>query len=309
MNRAVTLLGPQRRPSVQLVARTLDPDVPVATVTAGWQERESNDAELDELLGGRTMNLGLHGRWLDVHERDREYAHAERDHDAALDELRTLYLSALDHALLAAHAAGHARESRPRFGAAAFNDAVEVLRLVDHQHIARLRDAQQAFYAAWRPEERPVIGHHREEVRRILGETQAVVIAGGHVGELLRVLHLFCVEPHLPHHVIAWSAGAMALSERVVLFHDYVPHGGAQTEVYSDGLGVVRGLVPLPHMRRRLRVDDPVRMSVLARRFAPDRCVVLDDGVRLPLTDAGSPPPDARVLGNDGQVVEAGSAA
>ena len=309
MNRTVTLLGPQRRPSVQHVARDLDPNASVAMVTAGWQEREPDDAELHELLGGRAMNLGLHGRWLDVHERDREFAHAERDHDAALAELRSLYLSQLDHALLAAYAVGHAKETRPRLGAAAFNDAIDVIRLVDHQHLTRVRDAQHAFYAAWRPEERPVIAHHRDEVRDVLAQAQAVVVAGGHVGELLRVLHLFRVEPHLPHVVIAWSAGAMALSERVILFHDYVPHGVAQTEVFGEGLGVVRGLVPLPHMRRRLRVDDPIRMSVLARRFAPDRCVVLDDGVRLPLTADGQPPSDARVLDDDGQVIEAGAAA
>ena len=309
MNRTITLLGPQRRPSIQHVARNLDPNAPVAMVTAGWQEREPDDAELHELLGGRATNLGLHGRWLDVHERDREFAHAERDHDAALAELRSLYLSQLDHALLAAYAVGHAKETRPRLGAAAFNDTIEVIRLVDHQHLTRVRDAQHAFYAAWRPEERPVIAHHREEVLRLLAQAQAVVIAGGHVGELLRVLHLFRVEPHLPQVVIAWSAGAMALSERVILFHDYVPHGVAQTEVFGEGLGVVRGLLPMPHMRRRLRVDDRVRMSVLARRFAPDRCVVLDDGVRLPLTPEGQPPSDARVLDDDGQVIEAGAAA
>jgi preprotein translocase subunit YajC len=282
--------------------------VPVATVTAGWQERESEDAELQELLGGRALNLGLHARWLDVHERDREYAHAEREHEAALSELRGMYLTQLDHALLAAYAIGHGRENRPRFSEAALRDAIEVIRLIDGQHLNRVRAAQHAFYAAWRPQERQVIAQHREEVRRLLTQTQAVVVAGGHVGELVRVLHLFHVEPHLPRVVIAWSAGAMALSERVVLFHDFVPHGVAQTEVFGEGLGVVRGLVPLPHMRRRLRVDDPVRMSVLARRFAPARCVVLDDGVRVPLAPDDQPPSDARVLTKDGLVIEAGAA-
>ncbi len=138
----------------------------------------------------------------------------------------------------------------------------------------------------------------------MLTQAQVVVVAGGHVGELVRVLHLFHVEPHLPQVVIAWSAGAMALSERLVLFHDFVAHGVAQTEVFGEGLGVVRGLVPLPHMRRRLRTDDQVRMSVLARRFAPARCVVLDDGIRLPLTADGLPPPEARLLTDDGQVTE-----
>lgn len=153
-----------------------------------------------------------------------------------------------------------------------------------------------------------MIAHHREEVRQLLAEAQAVVVAGGHVGELVRVLHLFQVEPSLPRVIIAWSAGAMALSERVVLFHDFVPHGVAQTEVFGEGLGVVQGLVPLPHMRRRLRVDDRVRMSVLARRFAPARCVVLDDGVRVPLGPGAQPPSDARVLDDGGRVVEAGAA-
>ncbi|HET6654345.1 MAG TPA: hypothetical protein VFH10_17040 [Nocardioides sp.] len=307
MSRTVTLLGPQRRPSVQHVARDLDPQAPVVTVTAGWQEREPEDAELQELLGGRAVNLGLHRRWLDVHERDREYAHAERDHDVALAELRSLYLNQLDHALLAAYGVGTARESRPRLSEAAFGDAIDVIRLVDRQHLTRVRAAQHAFYSAWRPEERPVIAQHRDEVRQVLAQAQAVVVAGGHVGELARVLHLFHVEPHLPQTVIAWSAGAMALSERLVLFHDFVPHGVAQTEVFGEGLGVVRGLVPLPHVRRRLRVDDPVRMSVLARRFAPARCVVLDDGVRLALSPDGQPPPDARVVSDDGQITEAAS--
>ena len=219
-----------------------------------------------------------------------------------------MYLSQLDHALLAAYGVGHSKEARPRLGEAAFGDAIDVIRLVDRHHLTRVRDAQQAFYSAWRPDERPVIAQHREEVRSVLAQAQAVVIAGGHVGELLRVLHLFHVEPHLPHVVIAWSAGAMALSERVVLFHDYVPHGVAQTEVFGQGLGVVPDLVPLPHMRRRLRVDDPVRMSVLARRFAPARCIVLDDGVRVPLSPEGQPPPEARVLADDGHVIEAGAA-
>jgi hypothetical protein len=308
VSRSVTLLGPQRRPSLHHVVGDLDPHAPVATVTAGWQEREADDAELQEILGGRAVNLGLHQRWLDVHEHDREYAHAERDHDAALAELRSVYLSQLDHALLAAYAVGHAKETRPRLSEAAFDDAVDVIRLVDHQHLVRIRRAQQAFYSAWRPEERPVIARHREEVRGLLAQTQAVVIAGGHVGELIRVLHLFHVEPHLPHLVIAWSAGAMALSERVVLFHDFVPHGVAQTEVFAEGLGVVRGLVPLPHMRRRLLVEDRVRMSVLSRRFWPARCVVLDDGVRVPLPPDGQPPSDARLVGGDGQITGAGAA-
>jgi len=308
VSRDVTLLGPQRRPSVQHVVRDLDPQGPVAAVTAGWQERESDDAELDELLGGRMVNLTLHARWLDVHESDREYAHAEREHDAVLADLRNLYIGQLDHVLRAAYEVAHSKEGHPRWREAALSDALEVVRLIDEQHLARVRAAQHTFYAAWSPQDRPVVSAHRDEVQRILQQSQAVVVAGGHVGELIRVLHLFHVEPHLPPVVIAWSAGAMALSDRVVLFHDFVPHGVAQTEVFGEGLGVVPGLVPLPHLRRRLRADDQVRMSVLARRFAPTQCLVLDDGVRVALSPEGRLPADARVLSEDGLISEAGAA-
>ena len=53
----VILLGPQRKPTVDAVARALSLDGPVATITAGWQEREPDDAELSALLGGRTASL------------------------------------------------------------------------------------------------------------------------------------------------------------------------------------------------------------------------------------------------------------
>jgi hypothetical protein len=100
----------------------------------------------------------------------------------------------------------------------------------------------------------------------------------------------------------------MTLAERVVLFHDRVAQGTAQTEMFDEGLGVVPGLVLLPHARRRLRTDDLSRMSLLARRFEPALCLVLDDGVRLDLGEAGSLPAEARVVEASGRIVEIGAA-
>ena len=53
-------------------------DGPVALITAGWEEGERNDAEIDRRLGGGSRNLGLYGRRLDVLSSDYEYAEAER---------------------------------------------------------------------------------------------------------------------------------------------------------------------------------------------------------------------------------------
>jgi len=98
----VTLLGPQRRPTVDKVVAALPGDGPVATVTAGWREREADDHELSKLLGGRDINLALYARWLDVTERIPEFAAAERRLQGLLEQAQELYLRRLDHAVQAA---------------------------------------------------------------------------------------------------------------------------------------------------------------------------------------------------------------
>ena len=109
--RRVTLLGPLSD-GVDLAAElaALGVDGPVALVTAGWEEGERNDAEIDRRLGGGTRNLGLYGRRLDVLGTDQEYAEAERLLRTQLDELRDVYLERLAFALAGVDAV------RRRFG-------------------------------------------------------------------------------------------------------------------------------------------------------------------------------------------------
>ena len=160
------------------------------------------------------------------------------------------------------------------------------MRLVDAQHLARTGEARADFDAAWRPGDRDAVRRHRAEVADVLRDAGVLVLAGGHVGVLLHLLRLFAVTP--PADVLAWSAGAMALTDRVVLFTD------GRAEAYSAGLGLLSGTVLLPHARRRLSMDDPARLGTLARRFAPAACLVLDDGVQGLER--------ARVVGPDGRV-------
>jgi hypothetical protein len=296
----IVVLGPQRRPTLGAVVRSLGLDGPIATVTAGWQEREPDDGELDALVGDRGVNLRLHARWQDVLTRDPEYAAAELEHRAALRELQELHLVQLDGALRGLREVARYGGSRPPVRDAVCADAEEVVRLVDERHIDRVREARAAFEDEWRPGERLAAAGHRAEVRQALDAASALVVAGGHVGVLLHVLRLFAVGA--APVVIAWSAGAMALTERVLLFHDRAPHGPAHAEFLDAGLGWIPGCVLLPHARRRLRTDDTARMVELAGRVAPARCVVLDDGVRLDLGERGALPPGARTIGPDGRI-------
>lgn len=297
----VTLLGPQRRPTLDTVAASLRLDGLVATVTAGWQEREPEDGELSRRLGGRDVNLGLYRRWLDVQERDPEFAAGERRLQGVLEELQDLYLLRLDHSLQAVYAVQR-RSGNDRLRASVLAEAVSAVRDLDAAHLHRIGDVRGDFYQRLPPHDRPVIAEHRAAVARLLGDAAALVVAGGHVGVLADALHLFNVAASLRPPVIAWSAGAMALSERVVLFHDRAPQGPGHPEVYSSGLSVMRNVVPLPHARARLLLDDAPRMAVFARRFAPARCVLLENGTRIDTDSDGACPPGTRVLAEDGRV-------
>jgi hypothetical protein len=152
----VVLLGPQRfRPTVPEVAQTLGVGGPIATVTAGWQEREPDDAELDDLLAGRSANLGLYGRWLDVVDRDPEFAAADRRHRDRLEDLQDVYLLRLHHAMQAVYELER-RVADPAIAGAELADAVAAVRALDARHRARLTEVHADFHADWPPHERPV---------------------------------------------------------------------------------------------------------------------------------------------------------
>jgi hypothetical protein len=307
------LLGPQRRPTLDAVVRAF-PDGPFATVTAGWQEREPDDGELQALLGGRGVGLELYRRWLDVQERDPEYAAAERGLQGVLGELADLYLLRLDYALQAVYALQH----RPGVSAEPVAEAIAAVRSLDAAHLDHVNEVRGEFFDRLRPHDRPVIASHRRAVAGLLAEAAALVMAGGHVGVLAEVLHLFNVAAALQSTalqstagrspVIAWSAGAMALTDRIVLFGDRSPHGPGHPEVYGSGLSVVRDVVLLPHARARLLLDDTPRMAVFAQRFGPARCLPLEAGTRVTLDGSGSLPAGTRVLGEDGHASVSGAA-
>ena len=306
--RRVTLLGPLAD-HVDLAAElaAMGVDGPVALITAGWEEGERNDAEIDRRLGGGSRNLGLYGRRLNVLGSDEEYAEAERLLRTQLDELRAAYLLRLSHALDGVDAI------RRRFadgtGGPELEAAIAAVRELDDGHVRAIADAYERFYAAQRPHERSVIAAHRREVAAIVAGCTAIAIAGGHVGVLNDCLHLCNVAALIDAQpLIAWSSGSMAVSERIVVVDDDDP-AGRPDEIYDIGIGVARGLVALP-LTARLHAHSPDRLALLAGRAAPSVCVLLDPGDRLELSsgqpsDLGS----VGVIAPDGRLLRGAQAA
>ncbi|MGA8980930.1 MAG: Type 1 glutamine amidotransferase-like domain-containing protein, partial [Pedococcus sp.] len=277
------------------------------------EEREDAVDELDAALEGRAHHLRLYHRTFDVIAKDEVFAGAALAFRDQHEGLLSLYRLRLHHAMDGLYAVvRRTREAEARTGGAhtaygAVDDAVEAVRHVDAWYAVQLKNLYAELDAAAPLDSSGVIAWHRGEIEAVLADCAALVVTGGHVGTLLKALRLFAIRVPETLPVIAWSAGAMALTERVVLFHDHGPEGATEAEVYDRGLGRVKGIVALPHARRRLRLDDKDRCAVMARRFTDQHCVLLDDGTALELTPEGGLPQGARILGIDGAVHELGS--
>lgn len=277
------LLGPQRlAPIVAYALDQLKVTGTVAVVTAGWQEREAEDAELKVALGRPIINLRLHARGDAVFRDDPELFATHRDKQDRLKHLQDIYRRRLGHHLAEVRQLQNLKQSEPLLPSdliiPQIDSAIEQVRQLDEEHLRHARAIDAEFDADIRPTERPAVVAQRQELEALLKDASAIAIAGGHVVILLNRLRLFGMESMLASKpIVAWSAGAMVLTERIVLFHDSPPQGRGNAELLCDGLGIIPGIVALPHARRRLHLTDKHRVALLARRFAPAACVTLDE--------------------------------
>ena len=300
------LLGPQRfRMTAGAVASAVAPQGTVATVTAGWRDREKDDAELHDVLGGRSHNLHLFTRLGHVIRHDRDFATAASAYNRAVDEASGLYLLRLQHALDTVYATMR-RSARQDLVDSSLRAGMQSVRDIDEWYLWVLAELEGELRAHGGVDTSDVIAQHRGEVGEALAGAALLAIAGGHVSMLIRCLRLFSVEPAPELPVIGWSAGAMVLTDLVVLYQDKGLEGVRPAEVWDRGLGRAPGVVAMPHARRRVHLDDTDRNRVIAHRFAPARIVLLDDGGRVPLGPDGSLPDDARVVTPDGAITTIG---
>lgn len=291
------LLGPQRRqPSVANALDRLGLRGRVALISAGWQEREGEADELEAHLARPIRDLMLYHREERVRTDDRELDRALAARQAALRDLQAVYRIRLRHALAAA---GEVRESAvaPAVRTAGWRSALRAVRRLDREHLRSIARLKTLIEIASEPARRPAVARECAEIEEALDGCTAVLIAGGHVAVLLNRLRLFAAAGWLAGRpLVAWGAGAMALTERVVTFHDRPPQGAGDPEVMEEGLGLVREVVALPDARHRLALEDADRVGAFAARFAPARCVALDDGAWLM--------PSGRGLGGDVHTLE-----
>lgn len=306
------LLGPQRlHPIVGEALEILKVDPAdgrkIAAITAGWQEREDEDQELCAALGNRSVNLMLHARGEAVFRDDPDFFAAHRAKQDRLRSLQDLYRLRLASTLKAARRVQQASAPRDLIESE-LEEALQALRLLDAHHVTKVRQIEEDFERRTKPLHRLSVRRQLAEIDAVLADCSAVAIAGGHVAVLYNRMRMFdlhnrlAARPDVP--IMAWSAGAMVVSERIVLFHDSPPQGRGNAEMLGPGLGLFPNVVVLPHARRRLLLNDHARISVFARRHATAACYALDDRNWIRFDGARwFSGPGTYQLCNDGQLV------
>jgi peptidase E len=304
--RTVILLGPQGHRSTlaeHLASHNIDGRI--ATVTAGWQEREDEIHDLQTHLDGRSVNLRLHARADAIFTADPGLAALHRERQNRLQLLRRLYAIRLDFGMEAALTLAR-REGNAPILEQQRAAAVAAVRALDIEHRDAIRNIHAEFDERLALDEHAEIIRHREEIAQLVDDVQAIAIAGGHVAVLLNRLRLFD-GPRLGNSlpIIGWSAGAMVLCDWVVLYHDSPPQGAGNAELFEEGLGLAKKVVALPHAQKRLTVNDPYRVGRFAQRFNWARCLTLDDGAAITFARGDwSASPETRQLYADGHVGE-----
>ncbi len=305
--RPLALLGPQHeKPNLREILDGMGAAGPYVLVSAGWQERESETGRLDAHLGEPVRTLDLWPRCEAAFEEDADLRHMMFGRHDRMKELSVLYRVRLAAELAAAREL--MGRTRPDEADALVGPSLDLacgaLRDLDDLHCSRVGEINEEVFSEAAGRESLRAG--RAEIAEVLEGAGTLLVAGGHVGILYNRMRLFGVRDALPAStpVVGWSAGAMVLTDRILLFHDSPPQGPGDAEFLGPGLGMAPGVVVLPHASRRLDLDHRGRVALLARRLAPELVVALDDGDRLEANREGWSGAGARRLTSAGAVVE-----
>ena len=278
------LLGPQSpTPNLREAVESINVNAPIVVISAGWRDSEGEIDELQEIIGRPLEDLRLYRRAEQVFAIEPVLDGLQRERQEHLKELQRLYRIRLAPTIAAARKLMRTR-AEPELLRLEQRAAITQLRALDTHHLRRIRGIHQNFNQRRAELDIPMALVQRDEVRRLVERAGLVLIAGGHVAVLLNRIRLFGLDELLAQKpVIAWSAGAMAMTERIVLFHHAAPQGKRDAELLDAGLGIVRRRVILPHANTRLDWSNRRRMALFSRRFSPATCCTLDNGSMIHL--------------------------
>lgn len=278
------LLGPQTpKSNLTMAIESLAISGPIVSITAGWRDSEGEIEDLQADVGSPVEDLMIYHRAETVFAHEPELRKLQRERQDKLVELQRLYRIRLTSTMFAARKLMRTG-GEPDLLRLEQRAAISQARALDRHHLRRIAAIHQQFDMRRAALHIPTATRERDAVQQIVANAGLILIAGGHVAVLLNRIRLFRLRELLAHKpLIAWSAGAMVLCERIVLFHDDAPQGKRDAEVLDQGLAIVRNHIPLPYAKSRLDWSSRTRMALFSRRFAPASCCTLDNGSAIRL--------------------------
>ena len=273
------MLGPQSpRANLKNAIDSLSFNGPIVTITAGWRDFEAETDELQAEVGIPIEDLNLYHHTEKIFALEPELHALQRERQDQLLELQRLYRIRLSPTMAAARKLLR-EKGEPDLLRLEQRAAISQVRALDRHHVRRISAIHRNFGKRRAVLLIPRAATLRQTIQRKVADSALVLIAGGHVAVLINRIRLFRLADVLAQKpIIAWSAGAMVLGERIVLFHDDAPQGKRDAEVLDTGLGIARNIIPLPHAKSRLDWSSRIRMALFSRRFAPAICCTLDNG-------------------------------
>jgi len=273
------VLGPQR-PEVYFGSAMRDHGLdtgPVAVISAGWQEAEGDIDILRPQTSHPMIDSGIDSLSSQLLAAEPAMHRAYRERQERLTELQALYRQRLRQHSIAVRRTLQA-EGNPAVIAPERRHAVSQLRALDRHHQRQIDKAHLRFDSEFNVGTNPRLAEFTHAIHEMFARVDTVIITGGNLLVLLNRLRLFGLGEVLHRkHIVAWSAGAMLLGDRIVLFHERMPQGLRDAEIIDRGFGFLPKVIVMPDAKNRLRTGQELRMSALSRRFAPSACCLLDN--------------------------------
>ncbi len=275
------LTGPQHaQPRLREALRSWNISGKIGLVSAGWEEDEFDDAWVRDAVDNAVVNSHLYEFGEQLFVEDPEIIHLLRRRQDELRKLREVNKIQLDHLLATARELLR-REFAGEEVLAETDTTFRQIREVDALYIDHVHDVIRKYDKQIEPTSRATVLNYRQRVLEQLDGCQALFVAGGHIGVLLNRLNLSRLLRHLQIPVIAWSGGAMAMGDKIVFYHHFIPHSSGDAELSRHGMRWFHSLLLFPSASQRLNLASRVEIALLARRFNEDFCYAMDEGSEL----------------------------
>lgn len=294
MTGSIHILGPQSPDSnLTHAINMFCPQGDLAVISAGWRYDECELQALQSKLGRKIRHIPLY-EWFDaLGSFEPELSGLHRIRQRRILDYKKVYQINLDTAMESWSSIQKLYRKDPDTYAKDEREACKHVQMVDRNCLKRLAEIKQDFESISTPWLHESALPLYEQIIQTLSRCSGLIITGGHVAILRNRLAFFGLEDLLTNfvldgnHIFAWSAGAMCLTERIVLFHDDPPWGQGRTEILDTGMGLLPKTVFVPNATARLNLKDPKRIERFARRFHPSLSICLESGSHLIFTDQG----------------------